>query len=98
LPEGSRRYPYWYRPRVHFSLLDPLEGKRLTVVATRQKGRTFAAYDTLNDGLSPRLRQDYALYLNLPADARSLDLSIAVHRSRFVEFPGSSILTLRLLA
>ncbi|HTE17605.1 MAG TPA: hypothetical protein VK689_04395 [Armatimonadota bacterium] len=80
------RTPYWFRPRVHVTLLTPLGDRRLTVLVTDQKGRTFAAYDTLNDGLSPRKRTDYALYVNLPADAKILHLRIGVHRSRFFEF------------
>jgi hypothetical protein len=71
---------------VHVKLLDQLLDRRLTVLATDQMGRTFAAYDTLNDGLSPSKRQDYDLYLNLPPDARTLRLRIGIHRSRYFEF------------
>jgi hypothetical protein len=77
---------HWFRPRVHATLLTPLGDHRLTVLATDQKGRTFAAYDSMNDGLSPRKRTEYGLYLNLPPDAKTLHLRIGVHRSRFFEF------------
>ncbi len=76
----------WYKPRVRLTVEGRMDDLRLTVRARDQKGRVYAGYGTSTHGRQQlrKTRCDY--FLNLPPDARVLDLTFAVHRSRYVEF------------
>jgi hypothetical protein len=72
----------WDPPSVHVRARSPLDGKHLMLVrATDDRGREVS---TFSSGSTDRDR--YSSGLKIPAGASSLDLTFAVHPSRFVEF------------
>jgi hypothetical protein len=73
---------YWV-PTVRILATGLREGQRLMLRAVDDRGRLFAGYDAIPSEAGSA--QDFRFKLNLPSDAKKVDLTFAVHQSRFVE-------------
>lgn len=76
----------WYKPRVRLQVEGHMGDLRLTVGAQDQNGRLYAGYGITTYGRQQLRNRQYDYFLNLPPDARVVDLTFALHRSRYVEF------------
>jgi hypothetical protein len=74
------------RPTVRVQVSSLRQGYHVALLAIDDRGRRFGGYDPTTFGWSTPPAVDYRFKLNLPRDAKKLDLTVAVHRSRFVEF------------
>ncbi|MFN3650205.1 MAG: hypothetical protein ACK47B_11555 [Armatimonadota bacterium] len=75
----------WLKPRVRVQVRNPRKGYRLTLRATDEHGRTFAGYGTSSSARQQLGGMQCDFFLNLPPDSRTLDLTLALSRSRFLE-------------